>query len=76
METSPLAVDAALRSLIDDYRTRCLWFMRRDYYPDTPEAQLRVLDHIQRHGDRDAFVRAATLRQWLSPRSSTASARS
>jgi hypothetical protein len=26
-----LETDAALRELVDEYRDRCLWFLRRDY---------------------------------------------
>jgi hypothetical protein len=57
---------AALRELVDEYRDRCLWFLRRDYYPATTAEAERVLDAIQRHGDRDGFRRAAQARQWLS----------
>lgn len=66
----------AVNALVDDYRTRCLWFLRPDYYPATPEEQLRVLDYVQRSGDRDAHVRAATLRRWLSQISGADSAAS
>ena len=66
--------DTALRELVDEYRDRCLWFLRRDYYPATAEEAQRVLDSIQRHGDRDGFRRAAQVRQWLSLASSATSA--
>jgi hypothetical protein len=26
---------AELRRLVDEYRSRCLWFLREDYYPAT-----------------------------------------
>ena len=26
---------AELRGLVDEYRSRCLWFLREDYYPAT-----------------------------------------
>jgi len=68
MDAVPRTVDEAFKALVDDYRIRCLWFLRADYYPMTREARLRVLDYVQRYGDRDAHVRAAVLRQWLSPR--------
>jgi len=55
----------AINALVDTYRTRCLWFLRLDYYPTTREERLRVLAYVQRYGDREAHVRAATLRQWL-----------
>jgi hypothetical protein len=64
---------AALRTLVDEYRHRCLWFLRPDYYPATIAEAERVLEAIQRHGDRDGFRRAARVRQWLSRSSSATS---
>lgn len=66
METSSGSVKDEVRGLIDAYRNECLWFLREDYYPQTPTEMIRVLDQIQRHGNLDAFRRAATLKQWLS----------
>jgi hypothetical protein len=66
--------EALLRRLIDDYRSRCLWFLAPDYYPASDEEALQVLAAIERHGDRAAFQRAAEVRQWLSPSTSAASA--
>lgn len=60
--------------LLDEYRVRCLWFLRPDYHPATTEERVRVLGYIERHGDREAFRRAATLKRWLSPPSSGPSA--
>ena len=59
--------------LVDEYRHRCLWFLRADYYPTTDEERLRILAYIERHGDRSAYVRAAEARRWLSRASSAAS---
>jgi hypothetical protein len=67
-------IDAALRALVDEYRNRCLWYLRPDYYPVTRDDALRVLDAIQRLGDRDGYRRAAEIRSWLSPPSSATSA--
>ncbi|HEX9188393.1 MAG TPA: hypothetical protein VGB87_15045 [Vicinamibacteria bacterium] len=64
----------ALRELVDEYRGRCLWFLRRDYYPETPEEAEQVLRYIERYGDLEAFRRAARIRPWLSPSSSDTSA--
>ena len=74
--THPVDDDRAaeLRRLVDDYRRRCLWFLREDYYPATRDEILTVLRHIERHGDREGFRRAAVLRRWLSPPSSATSA--
>ena len=70
------SLEDELRALVDEYRTRCLWFLRRDLYPATREEALRVLRQIERHADRDGFVRAARIRRWLSPSSSEPSAAS
>ena len=56
------ALDAEVRSFVDDYRERCLWFVRSDYYPSTPDEILRnpwcVEDRIQRGATGDiAFAR-------------------
>ncbi|MCC6766514.1 MAG: hypothetical protein IT293_17775 [Deltaproteobacteria bacterium] len=63
------AIEVAVRRLVDDYRDRCLWSLRADYYPATETETLRVLDYIERHGDRAAFMRAGEIRGWLSPSS-------
>jgi hypothetical protein len=68
------AADAAIRQLVDDYRERCLWFLRADFYPATPEEAERVIEAVQRHGDREGFRRAARIREWLSLPSSATSA--
>ncbi len=60
--------------LVDEYRDRCLWFLRRDYYPTGREEILRTLAYIERHGDQQGFRRAAEIRQWLSRHSSAVSA--
>ncbi len=60
------AVIEAVDRLVDEYRVRCLWFLRTDYYPSTAEERLRTLTHIERHGDREGFRRARMLRRWLS----------
>jgi hypothetical protein len=62
------------RRFVDRYRAQCLWFLRPDYYPDTPVERATVLRLIEQHGDRRAFQQAALFRQWLSPHSSETSA--
>jgi hypothetical protein len=68
------AVDETFRRLVDDYRVRCLWFLREGYYPETRAEALRVLDAIQRYGDAEAFRRAGAVKRWLSASSSETSA--
>jgi hypothetical protein len=74
MSAEASQLQAVFASLVNDYRARCLWFLHPDYTPTTPEAQLRILDYIQRYGDVAAFHRVATLRQWLSRPSNEVSA--
>ena len=56
---------AAVNTLVDEYRDRCLWFVAEGYYPSTDEERMRFLAQIRRHGDRAAYLRAAELQQWL-----------
>ena len=67
-------VTARINRLIDEYRIRCLWFMRLDYLPTTDAERARLLEYIERHGDREGFQRARELRRWLSQHSSESSA--
>ena len=46
---------------------RCLWFLAEDFVPETPEQAMRVLEYIEHYGDREGFVQARRLKQWLSP---------
>jgi len=54
-----------MQRLVEDYRDRCLWFLRSDFMPTTTEQMLRTLDQIERYGDRAAYERAEEIRQWL-----------
>lgn len=71
--TSP-EVAREIDALIDECRSTCLWFQRPDFYPRTRAERLRVLEAIQRHADRDTFIKAGRLKRCLSPSSSGASA--
>ena len=46
---------------VDQNRARALWWMRPDYYPQTPADARDVLRRIAARGDRNLFVRAMTL---------------
>ena len=65
---------AAFWRFVDEYRAQCLWFLRPDYYPETPSEHADVLRLIERHGDGHAFRQVAWFRQWLSQGSSETSA--
>ena len=74
MNENAIAVLQPVNQLMDEYRSCCLWFLREDYYPQTLDEACRVLKSIERHGDRAAFQKAATLRQWLLQNSNARSA--
>ena len=74
MSRPPACSDTEFRRFVDQYRARCLWFLREDYYPRTPAEREEVLRQIAQHGDRDAFLRVAQFRTWLSQLSSETSA--
>ena len=63
MNENVATVMQRVNALVEEYRARCLWFLREGYYPQTPAEACRVLESIERHGDRVAFQKAATLRQ-------------
>lgn len=69
-----LSLADQVNGLVDEYRVRCLWFLREDYYPNTNAERMRTLEYIARYGDRRAFQRARELRSWLSHRSNERSA--
>ena len=73
MDAERRRIAEAVRRLVDEYRDRCLWFLRSDFYPESREETLQTLEYIQRHGDQPAYRRAAEIRRWLSPRSSARS---
>ena len=74
MTRSADELSAAVDALVEQYRNRCLWFLRSDYYPTSDSERLRVLEYIERYGDLEAYRRAGRLKRWLSQRSSASSA--
>ena len=60
-------METQLVELIGRYRLRCLWFLAEDFVPTTHEQAIQVLEYIERYGDREGFVQARRLKQWLSP---------
>ena len=58
--------------LVARCRSTCLWFLARDKLPTEREAQLYSLDCVERYGNREDYVRARRLKQWLLRHSSEA----
>lgn len=67
-------LDQSVAALVDEYRERCLWFLRPDFRPSSDDEILRTLSAIEKNGDLRAFREAARLRKWLSRLTSEASA--
>lgn len=65
MNAEAESIRGELRNLVDEYRSRCLWFLREDYYPRTRTEMLSVPDRFQRHGDLNLFRRAGKIKRWL-----------
>jgi hypothetical protein len=65
-----------VRALVEEVRNSCLWFVDAAFSPATPDEAIRALRWIERHADRDTYVRARHLRAWLSQHSSEKSANS
>lgn len=57
---------ADIHVLVEEYRDRCLWFLKPGFSPTTAEEALRTLDLIERYGDRAAYQRAERLKKWVS----------
>jgi len=71
-------VRAAINRLADEYRERCLWHFASGFRiegdSEQDEAQAhRVLEAVERYGDRAAFIRCRELRACLSPATKTQS---
>lgn len=61
------------RNLILRARTTCLWFIREDYSPSRDTEVISLLDKIQRYGNRETYMQARELKEWLLRNSSARS---
>lgn len=68
-------VSDRVRSLVTRTRDTCLWYYGRDYFPSSRRETIRTLELIEQHGDRDAYMEARKLREWLSRNSNSGSSR-
>jgi len=59
--TTPESGLAAVRALVAEVRASCLWFLASDFLPESREEALSVLRSIERHGDRETYIRAREL---------------
>ena len=73
LQALPPDILEALHRLVEANRLQCLWFMKEEYLPRSAAEADRVLEAIEQHGDRQAWVKARELRAWLSRTTSAAS---
>jgi hypothetical protein len=59
------AIMEEVRNLVTRTRASCLWFAREDYSPESASEAISCLEKIQRQGDRNTYVQARRLREWL-----------
>ena len=55
------------RSVVEDYRDTCLWYMNRALHPENDLQLEQVLTAIENHGDLAAYKRVGEIRKWLPP---------
>ena len=53
------------RSVVEDYRDTCLWYMNSDLEPKNDLQLEQVLTAIENHGDLAAYKRVGEIRKWL-----------
>jgi hypothetical protein len=58
--------------LVADARQRCLWFYGENVLPAERELQITTLELIKRYGNRDDYIRARRLEEWLRQNSNAA----
>jgi len=61
-------------ALINENRVRCLWFLREDFLPEDRDGLVRAMKYIEQRGDRETYIKARRIREWLSRNSSETSA--
>ena len=61
-------------ALINENRVTCLWFLREDFLPEDRDGLIRAMTYIERHCDRETYIKARRIRECLSRSSSETSA--
>lgn len=74
-DTELATVMEEVRSLVSRTRATCLWFMREDYTPQNASQAIACLEKIERRGDRETYVQARGLKEWLLQNSNAKSSR-
>ena len=52
-------------SMVEDYRSMCLWNLDENFVPHDRRQMLLLADRFERYGDMKSYRYAGRLRQWL-----------
>lgn len=69
---SVMSASSEFVELVEAARGRCLWFFAPDDLPAERDLQIQTLDLIKRYGNREDYLRARRLEEWLRRNSSAA----
>ncbi|MBR0197606.1 MAG: hypothetical protein IJQ34_05695 [Kiritimatiellae bacterium] len=64
MSIEDIANSDEFRSLVEDYRDTCLWFMKDAFHPKDARQLECILSSIESYGDMAAYKKAGRIRQW------------
>lgn len=67
MSFREIVQSADYQSVVNDYRSTCLWFANDALHPANEIQLEQVLSAIESSGDIEAFKRVGRIRKWLSP---------
>lgn len=67
MTIREIVQSADYQSVVNDYRSTCLWFANDVLHPENELQLEQVLSAIESSGDIEAFKRVGRIRKWLSP---------
>ena len=67
MSFREIVQSADYQSVVNDYRSTCLWFANDELHPANEVQLEQVLSAIESSGDIEAFKRVGRIRKWLSP---------
>lgn len=63
---SPSELTRQIEPLLEKYRESCLWYLQDDFIPTNENDIYFILEALENHGDREAFIEAGKIRTWLS----------
>ena len=65
MSVEDIAKTEEFRSIVEDYRGMCFWFMADDWFPNDKRGYEMAAENLEHYGDMRAYRKAGEIRQWL-----------